>query len=58
MRGLKQITALSLLLHRAFGDSLSIAHQMAKKSTYLPAPETTHTQLHGAATSLILMKYS
>jgi hypothetical protein len=28
------------------------------KSTYLPALETTHTQIHDAATSLIVMEYS
>jgi hypothetical protein len=30
----------------------------ALQSTYLPAPETMHTQIHDAATSLIVMKYS
>jgi hypothetical protein len=28
------------------------------KSTYLPAPETTHTLIHDAAKSHIIMKYS
>jgi hypothetical protein len=56
----KELSAVHVAIGMFHAGYVAAAYesQVPGQSTYLPALETTHTQIHDAATSLIIMEYS